>query len=71
MVFNQMWVELRLYGDQIETWVDGVKDTVLSETIARQLYPRMKTAEAATTGGGPQLLDMSHLLRRIQDVRET
>jgi len=71
MGFNQMWVELRLYGDQIETWVDDVKDTVLSETIARQLYPRMKTAEAATTGGGPQLLDMSHLLRRMQDVRET
>jgi hypothetical protein len=65
---TRMWIELRLYGDQIERWVDGEKDTVLSETTARQLYPRMKTVEAARTGTGAQLLDMSQLLRRMQDV---
>jgi hypothetical protein len=70
MGFDRRWVELRLYGDQIERWIEGEKDTVLSETIARQLYPKMKTAEAAMTGGGAQLLDMNQLLRRMQDVRE-
>jgi hypothetical protein len=58
-----------LYGDQIERWVDGEKDTVLSETTARQLYPRMKTAEAAETGGGVQLFDINQMLRWMQDVR--
>jgi hypothetical protein len=67
---TRRWVELRLYGAQIERWVDGKKDTVLDEAKARQLYPRMMTAEAARTGGGAQNLDMSQLLRRMQDVRE-
>ena len=59
-----------MYGDQLERWIEGEKDTVLSETIARQLYPKMKTAEAGMTGGGAQLLDMNQLFRRMQDVRE-
>jgi hypothetical protein len=66
--FKRSWVELCLYGDQIERWIDGVKNTVLSETTARQLYPRMKTVEAARKGTGAQLLDMSQLLRRMRDV---
>jgi hypothetical protein len=65
---TRTWVELRLYGDQIERWVDGEKDTVLSETRARQLYPLMKTAQAAMTGGGAQLLEMNNLLKRMRDV---
>jgi hypothetical protein len=59
------WVELRLYGAEVQRWVNDKKDTVLDEATARRLYPFMKPVEAA------QALDMSQLLRRMQDVRET
>jgi hypothetical protein len=43
------WVEIRLYGDRYESWVDGEYEETLPAEKVKQLYPKIATAQAQLT----------------------
>jgi hypothetical protein len=47
--YARHWVEIRLYGDRYERWVDGEYETTMTAETVRLLYPNTAVAQADLT----------------------